>query len=215
MGNESLGRISVQTHPSRRDQAIKRNWERKNDGRPPDTTKELLKATTKSPTKNPSISPTRKPSITEPPITKPSATESSATKSSATKPPTKKIRPWLYIQKHLHQDGIRLLTDHSYQSYPWNGSASCWLDASLEALFFCYLYNPQKYEEISADLRVDHPLEQLEYHMSTRLRYYDTTETISRLQEDLVSLRDEFAAIAFLDISQQSNPLVLIILNLN
>jgi hypothetical protein len=191
---------------------MKKDWERKNDGRPPDTTKELLKSTKKSPTKKPSE---RKPSTTKASTTEPPATKSSTKKSSTTKPPTKEIRPWTYIQKNLRHDGIRLLKDHSYQSYPWNGMASCWLDASLEALFFCYLHNPQKYEEISADLGVDNPLEQLEYHLSTRLRYYDTTETIPSLQEDLVLLRDNFATLASLDISQQSDPLVLIILNLN
>jgi hypothetical protein len=128
---------------------------------------------------------------------------------------SKEQRPWLYIQKQLHQDGIRLLRDHSYQSYPWNGIASCWLDASLEALFFCYLHNPQKYEEISEGLSVSSPLEQLEYHMSTRLQYYNTTETIPSLQEDLVFLRDNLAALITLDISQQSNPMVIFIWKLN
>jgi hypothetical protein len=220
------------THPSRRDQAIRKDWERKNDGRPPDTTKELLKSIKKSPTKKSTTKkppttrssirkpPTAKPSITKPPtakssITKPPTIKLPTTKSSIRKSPIKESRAWLYIQKNLHQDGIRLLTDHSYQSYPWNGIASCWLDASLEALFFCYLHNPQKYEEIFGCLEVDNPLEQLVYHMSTRLQYYDTTDTIPRLQEDLVSLRDTFTTLIFLDISQESNPLILIILNLN
>ena len=44
-------------------------------------------------------------------------------------------RPLRYMKQQLHTDGIRLYMDSSFQSYPHNGHASCWVDSTLEAIF--------------------------------------------------------------------------------
>ena len=71
------------------------------------------------------------------------------------------------MQKQLHCDGLWLFRDNTYQSYPWNSTASCWLDASLEALFFCYIHNCEIYDEVlSSKIHILSEVEQLEYHMT-------------------------------------------------
>lgn len=170
------------THPSRRDKTIIRNLpDAKNDGRAPDTTRELIQSN----------------------MSKQSAD------SKVKKRDPKNKRPWLYLQKQLHHDGLRLYRDSSYQSYPWNGTASCWFDASLEALFFCYLYSSTKFENtMDSMIQLIPEIEQISFHMSSRMQAYKLKETISDLQIELFKLRDQLAVLLNLDLSQQSNPLV-------
>ena len=114
------------------------------------------------------------------------------------------------MQKQLHCDGLWLFRDNTYQSYPWNSTASCWLDASLEALFFCYIHNCEIYDEVlSSKIHILSEVEQLQYHMTCRMQAYNVKETVADLQNELVSLRNEFAILASLsDLSKPANPLV-------
>ena len=51
-------------------------------------------------------------------------------------------------------------------------------------------------------------IEQISFHMSSRMQVYKLKETISDLQIELFKLRDQLAVLLNLDLSQQSNPLV-------
>lgn len=188
--NEPWKNIAVKygtTHPSRRDKAMKQNLsDKSNDGRAPDSNKALATA---EKARRKALAATAK-------------AEKAASKKLAD---SKDKRRWLYMQKELHQDGLRLYRDGSYQSYPWNGKSSCWLDASLEALFFCYLYCREKFEDT---MNLLPEVDQLVYHMSRRMRAYNSKETASDLQTELSKLRDDLALLLDLDIHLDSNPLV-------
>jgi len=171
------------THPARREKAIQESRSRnKNDGRPPDTTKELVKST--------SIQSTRIKSTVS--LTKPF------------KPP----KPWQYMRPQLHQDGIRLLSapNNGFQSYPWNEKASCWFDTSLEALFF---YAAHVGLANTRTLMSGHKkLQLLLDHITARFDVYESVESTWAVEKQLAALRDDIASQLGLDLLQYDNPLV-------
>ena len=205
------------THPSRRDKAFKRNLpDKSKDGRAPDSNKALAAA--EKATKNADAKALKKALAADEKATKKALADADraskkalAIAEKAEKAALQKLarsedkRPWLYMQRELHRDGLRLYRDGSYQSYPWNGKSSCWLDASLEALFFSYLNCREKFEDTMKLLpEVDH----LAFHMSRRMRAYNLKETVPDLQTELSELRDNLAILLDLDIHVDSNPLV-------
>jgi hypothetical protein len=205
------------THPSRRDKAMKRNLpDKSNDGRAPNSNKALA-AAEKTTMKADAKASKSALAADEKAAKKALADADRASKKAlaiakkAEKAVLQKLarsedkRPWLYMQRELHRDGLRLYRDGSYQSYPWNGESSCWLDASLEALFFSYLNCRDKFEDTMNMLpEVDH----LAVHMSRRMQAYNLKETAPDLQTELSELRDNLAILLDLDIHVDSNPLV-------
>ena len=156
------------THPARKQRAIDVSRQKyKNDGRAPDTTKQLVK-------------------------------------------PVKPLPIYKFMRKQLHVDGIRLFTDNSFQSYAWNGSNSCWFDASMEALFFCALHlKPKEFNGRLlqyADVCIN--LESLVDHVSSRLKIYEQIQSIPELQRALSNLRDRTATSLGLDLRKPWHPLV-------
>jgi len=124
--------------------------------------------------------------------------------------PSKPLIPFQFMKPDLHAAGLRLLRDHSIQCYPWNGSSSCWVDSSLEALFFCFLQmgmprftkSVQRFSDASPKLRI------LSEHMQARLRIYETAETVPTMQNQLADLRDQLASDLNLDTMEDNNPMV-------
>ena len=114
------------------------------------------------------------------------------------------MRPILY-------SGIRMNIDWSFQSYPWNEEASCWIDASLEALFFCRLQlGKTRFTHAIEDYQTISPnLFKLSEQFSLRLEYYQTRETLPELQTALYCLRNDIAKQLSLDTMKQNNPMVL------
>ena len=210
--NEPWKNIAVNygtTHPSRRDKAMKQNLsDKSNDGRAPDSNKALATAEKARRKALAADEKAAKKALAE---ANRASKKALAATAKAEKAASKKLADskdkcrWLYMQKELHQDGLRLYRDGSYQSYPWNGKSSCWLDASLEALFFFYLYCLEKFENT---MNLLPEVDQLVYHMNHRMRAYNSKETASDLQTELSKLRDDLALLLDLDIHLDSNPLV-------
>ena len=104
----------------------------------------------------------------------------------------------------------------SYQSYPWNGKASCWFDSSLEALFSCYLHSPEMFEDAFETLSKQTPgsdlnfpsLETIPHHMISWLSSYRVHEITSELQTEISKMRNDLAVLLNLDIDQEASPLV-------
>ena len=188
------------THPSRRDKAMKRNG-----GRAPDSIKALAAA--KEATKKADEKAAKKALVDADRASKKALAIAKKEEKAALQKlaRSENKRPWLYMQRELHRDGLRLYRDSSYQSYPWNGKSSCWLDASLEALFFSYLYCREQFEDTMKLLQeADH----LAFHMSYRMQAYILKETAPDLQTELSELRDNLAILLDLDIHVYSDPLV-------
>ena len=117
--------------------------------------------------------------------------------------------PYQYMRPELHADGIRLFKDHSIQCYPWNGSSSCWVDSSLEALFFCFLHMGPKFTRSALRFSAASPkLRILSDHMQKRMKIYETVDAIPEMQMQLANLRDQFASDLGLDILEDNNPMV-------
>jgi len=222
---KKTAQIYGSTHPSRKDklkQAL--SGKDSNDGRPPDSNdtlsaaakisaaadKEKLKAE-KNKQKQAAIAMKRQ-----------AAAEKKAAALAKKEAMKAGGTPFQYMLKALHYDGFRLYRDGSYQSYPWNGTASCWLDSSLEALFFCFIHCPESFhdafqalgEELKSirkgpgSVLVLGPSE-IVWHMEQRLAAYGKCNLTSELQQELYDLRDGFAAVSDLDsLDKYSNPLV-------
>jgi len=121
----------------------------------------------------------------------------------------KSSKPFQYLRNELHPDGLRLFTDWSFQSYPWNGKSSCWFDTGMEAMFFCFLHCPdqmqsklKQYGTTSLDFSF------LLSHIITRLEVYKLAQDIPALQEKLFELRNQLALELGLNLLQDSNPVV-------
>ena len=157
------------THPSRKNKATHDTIQ--NDGRAPDTTKQLIK-----------------PQKPQPPRSSP---------------------PFRYMKKQLHVDGIRLYSDSSFQSYPHNGHASCWVDSTLEAIFWCTLHLGRRFRDACTEYseKSAHLLH-LSQHMSMRLKAYENINTIPELQVEIYKLRTNISEELSLTIEQMNNPLV-------
>ena len=114
------------------------------------------------------------------------------------------------MKPDLHAAGIRLLRDHSIQCYPWNGSSSCWVDSSLEALFFCFLQMgmPRFTKSVQCFFDATPKLQILSEHMQARLHIYETAETIPIMQNQVADLRDQLASDLNLDTMEDNNPMV-------
>jgi hypothetical protein len=152
-----------------------------NDGRPPDTARQLIK-----------------------PVS------SQIPKSVM---PSNLSRQWQYMRPQLHQDGIRLILNNSFQSYPWNGSASCWFDTSMEVLFFCSLHmSKTRFRILLSENEATVPqLGHILEHIEARKQAYESVESIWELEKKLRDLRDGTADRLHLDLFDQKHPLVLIV----
>jgi hypothetical protein len=113
------------------------------------------------------------------------------------------------MRKQLHPNGIRIFTDLSAQSYPWNETASCWFDSSMEALFFCFLHLQKRFKDAMIEYQQEVPdLFKLSEHMVSCLDLYQSVDSIPELQNTLFDLRNKTATSLQLDLSTQSHPLV-------
>ena len=211
------------THPSRKDKLKWRLSEKdSNDGRPPNSNDTLsavakLSATADKAKLKAEKSKQKQAALA---VKKHAAAEKKAA-AIVRKEAIKAVgTPFRYMLKALHYDGFRLYRDGSYQSYPWNGTASCWLDSSLEALFFCFIHCRESFcdafralgEELKStrkDSGSGLGPGEIVWQMERRLLAYEECEITSELQQKLYELRDGCAAVSDLEsLEEYSNPLV-------
>lgn len=144
--------------------------QKKNDGRPPDTSKELLgtKPKPKKAAQSKKVGP--------PPSSLPETTNA---------PPTKTSHQNLKSSKSKTPNTSLIL---SSPSYPWDRN-SCWLDTSLQLLYVAVLHSTFDFMSIEAALPKNSSLRQV---VSALLgRYYREQGGIPAVADDLAKERDD------------------------